>query len=162
MSAQLHGWAVPEYRARSKSGRRSPLRKVNFCAYSGPKPGEWPAIPRNKIAAQDPGRSKSGVTERRHRVDQLQTAGLLSGSVKRSAARAYDGAMRHVGAIGHSPPYNVRQIELAVAVCMRTWKLEESWCRWIQLMRLLCRRVGACAFEPELEPKLLNARECRT
>jgi hypothetical protein len=54
------------------------------------------------------GRSGSGVTERRHRIDQVQTAGLLRGAVKRSAARAYDGAMRRVGAIGHGPPYNVR------------------------------------------------------
>jgi hypothetical protein len=43
---------VPEYRARSKSGRRSPLRKVNYFPYSGPTPGEWPGIPRNKIAAK--------------------------------------------------------------------------------------------------------------
>lgn len=48
------GVFLPEYRARLKSGRRSPLRKVNYCAYPGPTLGEWPGIPRNKIAAKDP------------------------------------------------------------------------------------------------------------
>lgn len=64
--------------------------------------------------------------------------------------------------IGHGTPYDLSKIELTVAVCMRTRKLEERSRRWIQLMQLGCRRVRSCPFEPELEPKLLNTGECRT
>jgi hypothetical protein len=67
-----------------------------------------------------------------------------------------------VGVIDHGTPYDVSKIELTVAVCIGTWKLEESPCRWIQLMRLGCWRVRTRPFKPELEPKLLNAGECRT
>lgn len=82
--------------------------------------------------------------------------------IKCSAARADDGSARRVGVIGNGTPHHVGKIELTVAVCVGTWKLEESSCRWIQLMRLGYRRVRACSFEPELEPKLLNVGERRT
>jgi hypothetical protein len=66
------------------------------------------------------------------------------------------------GVIDHGTLYDRRKIELTVAVSIGTWKLEESACRWIQLMRLGCWRVSTSSFKPELEPKLLNARECST
>ena len=100
--------------------------------------------------------------ERRHRVDQLQPAGLLGAKIECSAARADDGSTRCVGLIGNGTSYDVRKIELTVAVCVGTWKLEESPCRWIQLMRLGYRRMRTCPFEPELEPKLLNIGKRRT
>jgi hypothetical protein len=81
--------------------------------------------------------------------------------VKCSAARAYNGAARRVRVIGHGEPYDLGQIELTVAVCMGTRELEESPCRWIELMGLGCWRMRAGPFERELEPQLLNGRECR-
>ena len=81
--------------------------------------------------------------------------------IKCPAARAYDGSARRVGLVGDGTPYDLGQIELTVAVCMGTGKLEESSCRWIKLMRLGYRRVRTCPFEPEIEPQLLNVGECR-
>lgn len=64
--------------------------------------------------------------------------------------------------VDHGIPYDGSQIELTVAVRIGTGKLEESPCRWIQLMRLGCRRVRTGRFKPELEAKLSNAGKCRT
>lgn len=64
--------------------------------------------------------------------------------------------------IGNGTPYDVREIELTVAVCMGTRELEESPCRRIQLMRLVYRRVRTGPFEPELEPQLLDVGKRRT
>lgn len=111
-----------------------------------------------------PGKAATAQTspDDRHCVDQLQSAGLLRAMAKCSAARAYEGSARSVGVIDHGTPYDVGKIELTVAVCIRTGKLEETPRRWIQLMRLGCRRVSRGPFKPELQPKLLNAREGRT
>ena len=92
----------------------------------------------------------------------MKSAGLLRAIAKCSAARADDGSARRVGVIGNSAPHDVSKIELTVAVSIGTGKLEESSCRWVQLMRLGCRSVGTGPFEPELEPQLLNAGERRT
>lgn len=81
---------------------------------------------------------------------------------KRAAARAYDGSRRRVRVIDHGAPNDLSKIELTVAVCIGTRELEESSCRWIQLMRLGCWRVSTAPFKLELEPKLLNAGEGRT
>ena len=97
--------------------------------------------------------------ERRHRVGQSQSAGLFRALAKCSVARAYDGSARRVGVIDHRIPHDVSKIELTIAVCIGTRKLEESSCRWIQLMRLGCWRVGTGPFEAEIEPKLLNTGE---
>lgn len=63
--------------------------------------------------------------------------------------------------INDGTPDHVSKIELAIAVRIGTGELEESSCRWIQLMRLGGWRVRTGAFKPELEPQLLNAGECR-
>ena len=81
---------------------------------------------------------------------------------KCSATRAYEGSARSVGVIDHGTPYDVGKIELTVAVCVGTGKLEVSSCRWIELMRLGYRRVRTSALEAELEPQLLDVGECRT
>lgn len=78
------------------------------------------------------------------------------------AAGADDGSARRVGAINYGTPHDLSKIELTVAVCVGTGKLEESSCRRVQLMRLGCWRVGTGPFKAELEPKLLNAGERRT
>ena len=92
----------------------------------------------------------------------MQSAGLFGAEAKCPAARAYDGSARRVAVIDHGTPHDVSKIELPVAVCVGAGKLEERSCRWIQLMRLGCRRVSGGTLECELEPKLLNAGEGRT
>lgn len=82
--------------------------------------------------------------------------------IKCSAPRADDGSARRVGVIGNGTPYDLGKIELTVAVCVRTGKLEVSSCRWIELMRLGYRRVRTSPLEAELEPQLLDVGECRT
>lgn len=81
---------------------------------------------------------------------------------KCAAARTYDGSTRRVRIINHGAPYDLCKIELTVAVCIGTGKLEESACRRIELMRLGCWRVSTSPFKPELKAKLLNAGKCRT
>lgn len=82
--------------------------------------------------------------------------------IQRPAARADDGSARRVGVIGNGTPYDVGKIELTVAVCVGTRKLEVGAGRWIELVRLGYRRMRTCPFEPELEPQLLNVGERRT
>lgn len=92
----------------------------------------------------------------------MKSAGLLGAMANCPAARAYDGSGGYVGVIDHGMPYYVSKIELTVAVCIGTWKLEEGSCRGVQLIRLGCRGVSTGPFEPELEPQLLNAGKCRS
>jgi len=88
-------------------------------------------------------------------------AGLPAHAIPSSHPGAFDFTLRMVGrACEHAGRRGI-QIELAVAIGIRTGKLKESSSRRVQDVGLLRRRAGRCVFKTQIDTNLLEARKRR-